>query len=97
MNAMLKSGLLGLVLAATTGAGATELGRLFFTPEQRAQLEYRQPQVVAQPEQPAAPTVNGIVQKHGGACTIWLNGRLQTACNSGEYTVESTPVVAPGK
>lgn len=70
--------LLALVLAATP-AVAQEVGRLFFTPEQRAALDARRKARV--PDKPSAtvvasPTtrVDGFVQRSGGPSTVWVNG-----------------------
>ena len=70
--------LAGLLVAAQ--AGAQELGRLFFTPEQRAALDARRAARV--PDKPAATPqvelpvtrVNGAVQRSGGKSTVWVNG-----------------------
>jgi len=79
--AALAAILAGLLGAATaTGAAAQELGRLFFTPEQRAALDARRKARV--PDKPAATPqvelpvtrVNGIVQRSGGKSTVWVNG-----------------------
>ena len=84
-------------------AQAAELGRLFFTPEQRAQLEYKRAHNEAvEAEESDNPTssvltVNGIVQKRGGARTVWINGRAQNAGNSDERSPESLAVAVPGK
>jgi len=66
--------------AAATCASAQELGRLFFTPEQRAALDARRKARV--PDKPAATPqvespvtrVNGVVQRAGGKSTVWVNG-----------------------
>jgi len=66
--------------AAATGASAQELGRLFFTPEQRAALDARRKARV--PDKPAATPqvespvtrINGVVQRRGGKSTVWVNG-----------------------
>lgn len=103
-------------------AQADGLGRLFFTPEQRAQFEQSRarkashdagntvPQEVAAPKQPenigtteeetgasSVLTVNGIVQKRGGARTVWINGVAQTADSGGERAPESLTVTVQGK
>ena len=72
--------LLALTLLGTTIAGAQELGRLFFTPEQRAALDARRkarvpdkPAAVQQAEHPIT-RVNGAVQRSGGRSTVWVNG-----------------------
>ena len=67
-------------LAGVMSAQAQELGRLFFTPEQRAALDARRKARV--PDKPAAapiaelpvPRVNGAVQRSGGKSTVWVNG-----------------------
>ena len=69
-----------LCAAAATGTAAQELGRLFFTPEQRAALDARRkarlpdkPAATPQAESPVT-RVNGIVQRSGGRSTVWVNG-----------------------
>jgi hypothetical protein len=67
-------------LAGAAGASAQELGRLFFTPEQRAALDARRKARV--PDKPAATPqaespitrVQGAVQRSGGRSTVWVNG-----------------------
>jgi len=97
MNQTLKISLFGLALTAATGVNAEQLGRLFFTPEQRAQLEYGQRQDDDKPSSARSLTVNGIVQKHGGERTVWINGVPQPAGNSNERAPESVPVAIPGQ
>jgi hypothetical protein len=41
-------------------------------------------------------TVNGIVQKHGGARTVWVNGVAQSEDNSRERTPTAQTVSVPG-
>jgi hypothetical protein len=59
-------------------AVAQDLGRLFFTPEQRQALDARRKARV--PDKPAAtaasPTVrlDGYVKRSGGRSTVWVNG-----------------------
>lgn len=70
--------------AANSPAPTQALGRLFYTPAQRAALDdmRRRPQAAIVPEQttalPPAPeyvTLNGIVRRSDGATTIWLNDK----------------------
>lgn len=73
-----------LVLAALAlplaPAQAQELGRLFFTPDQRAALDARRKARV--PDKPAAAAVvvspttrlDGYVQRSFGPSTVWVNG-----------------------
>jgi uncharacterized protein YfaP (DUF2135 family) len=56
-----------------------DLGRLFFTPEQRAALDARRKARI--PDKPAAVIVespvtrlDGIVSRGGGKSTVWVNG-----------------------
>jgi len=57
---------------------AQELGRLFFTPEQRHALDARRKALV--PDKPAAaaasPTMrlDGYVKRSGARSTVWVNG-----------------------
>lgn len=83
------------VCCAVADTGAAELGRLFFTPEQRLQLEYQQ--ASADGSGHAYILVNGVVQKHGGERTIWINGSRQQAGRSDERTPSTVPVAVPGK
>ncbi len=79
-------------------AHATRLGRLFFTPEQRTQLEYDYARTTAVGgDSSSVLMVNGIVQKHGGARTVWINGVPQKAGNSDERSPEALPIAVPGK
>ena len=70
-------------LLLAPAANAQELGRLFFTPDQRAALDARRKARV--PDKPAAvvvasPTtrVDGYVQRSGGRSTVWVNGEALT-------------------
>lgn len=71
-----------IALAGAGGAQAQELGRLFFTPEQRAALDARRKARV--PDKPAATPVtespvtrvNGAVQRGSGKSTVWVNGEM---------------------
>ena len=68
------------VLLWAAGAQAQELGRLFFTPDQRAALDARRKARV--PDKPAAvpvtespvTRVDGAVRRSGGKSTVWVNG-----------------------
>lgn len=97
MNTTIRTSLAGLALAAATGVNAEGLGRLFFTPEQRAQLEYSRQQDSHAPANPRSLIVNGIVQKHSGERTVWINGKAQPAGKSDERAPESVPVSIPGQ
>ena len=67
------------LLAAAPASYAQELGRLFFTPEQRAALDARRKARV--PDKPAAAAVtspvtrlDGYVRRSDGPSTVWVNG-----------------------
>lgn len=87
-----------LVCLFTPTAHAARLGRLFFTPEQRAQLDndYARNATIDGGSS-SVLMVNGIVQKHGGARTVWINGVPQKAGNSDERSPGTLPVAVPGK
>ncbi|MBL8482746.1 MAG: hypothetical protein JNJ60_11145 [Rhodocyclaceae bacterium] len=56
-------------------AGAQEIGRLFFTPAERAardELRLHPPQAAA--PVPTPPSVNGVVRRSAGPPTLWLDG-----------------------
>ena len=107
MKSSLKTGMLsigliaiGLIttgIATTTLAGAAELGRLFFSPEQRAQLDYSYAQAAGPDNNSHMLMLNGIVQRHGGKRTVWINGVPQQAGSSNDRTPESQTVQLPGK
>ena len=67
--------LLWLLAIGSQLAGADELGRLFFTPEQRALLELAQHQATATDAEGEGLTLNGIVLRSDGRQTVWVNGR----------------------
>jgi hypothetical protein len=79
---MTRAGLLLLPLAMALAAptqAAEPLGRLFFTPEQRAALDARRKARV--PDKPAAAAVaspvtriDGYVKRSQGPSTVWMNG-----------------------
>ena len=70
--------LAGILVAQA--CGAQELGRLFFTPEQRAALDARRkarvPDKPAAAEVVASPTtrLDGYVKRSSGPSTVWVNG-----------------------
>ena len=89
--------LLFAIIPTATATAAT-LGRLFFTPEQRMHLDYEYARN-APTEGGSSPfiTVNGIVQKQGGARTVWVNGVSQNADNNGERNPAAQTISVPGK
>jgi hypothetical protein len=90
--------LLGLALGAWVGAAqAQELGRLFFTPEQRAALDERRKARV--PDKPAAVLVespstrlDGYVKRSRGKSTLFVNGEAIP-----EGTATESMVIVPDR
>src|SRR4051812_10280499 len=71
--------LLTVAMFLSTHAVGQELGRLFFTPEQRSALDARRKARI--PDKPAAVVVespvtrvDGFVSRGSGKSTIWVNG-----------------------
>lgn len=93
---LIRPALIILALLITTPANAEELGRLFLTPQQRALLKQGQQLNIDKPVIESL-TVSGIVQKHGGERTVWINGVPQIAGKSDERAPESVPVAIPGQ
>lgn len=92
---------LSLITAAwQTNANATELGRLFYTPQERTQLNLGMLQTNTEATSADAPdylTVNGMIQKKGGNRIVWVNGKQQKAGYSNENQPATVPVTLPGK
>ena len=88
-----------ILLFATFFVSSTQadnLGRLFFTPEQRAQLDYNHARNGTGDDASTSELmVNGIVQQHAGTRTIWLNGTSQKSLSQGDPAAEA--VLLPGK
>lgn len=70
-----------------TDSRADELGRLFYNPEQRRQLER------GESGDTAPHLLKGIVQKHGGRRTIWLGDRMES--HAGSTRPESQRLTSP--
>jgi hypothetical protein len=90
--------LLGAALSAAAGAcrAQEELGRLFFTPEQRAALDARRKARV--PDKPAAAVVasptmrlDGYVKRSAGRSTVFVNREAL------DETSPESPRIAPGQ
>ena len=77
---------------------ASELGRLFFTPQQRQQLEFQETSNNSgESGHRNYIIVNGVVQKHGGSRTVWINGTAQPAEQGKDKTPSAATVAVPGK
>jgi hypothetical protein len=82
----------------SSGASATELGRLFYTPQQRSQLESQQETGdTVEGVKRNYIIVNGVIQKQGGNRIVWLNGTQQPATYGNETAPSTVPVTVPGK
>jgi len=90
-----SSALASLLLSGA--ANAEELGRLFFTAEQRARMDYTYAQNIKPGDNARTLMLNGIVQMHGGKRTAWINGVPQAVGRSDERTPESVSVPLPGQ
>ena len=90
-----SSALASLLLSGA--ANAEELGRLFFTAEQRARMDYTYAQNIKPGDNARTLMLNGIVQLHGGKRTAWINGVPQAVGRSDERTPESVSVPLPGQ
>jgi hypothetical protein len=97
VKACFKFGLCAVAITISTPASAEKLGRLFFTPEQRDQLDYNYAQGAPSDNYNNALMLNGIVQKRGGKRTAWINGVPQAAGRSDEKSPESVAVPLPGQ
>jgi len=97
LRSILKISLSAFALITATLASSDELGRLFFTPEQRKELDYNYAQGASSDNYDHALMLNGIVQKHGGKRTAWINGVPQSVGRSDEKSPESVAVPLPGQ
>jgi hypothetical protein len=89
MRPYFELGLCVFAMTISTLASAEELGRLFFTPEQRNQLDYAYNQDLPSENPNNVLMLNGIVQQHGGKRTAWINGVPQAVGRSDERSPES--------
>lgn len=85
----MKRALLFLLIAG--GAQAQQLGRLFTTPAERAQLDRQRggalpppaveqampPPAALPPSPPASVSVDGFVRRGNGTATVWINQQAQ--------------------
>ncbi|MDR3390158.1 MAG: hypothetical protein P4L77_00345 [Sulfuriferula sp.] len=90
-------------LVAVDALAVPPLGRLFYTPQQRQQIDNQHKPLVRH-ELPAAPEgahYSGYVKRSDGVDTIWLNGRMRavdpSAVKSGQFKLPATPALKPGQ
>lgn len=85
------------LMTAASHVSAGELGRLFYTPQERAQLEAQQASgATIEGVKRNFIVVNGVIQKQGGNRIVWLNGEAQTPVRSNNNPA-SIDVAVPGK
>jgi hypothetical protein len=95
---MSRAALLVIGMLLCSSAPAQDIGRLFFTPEQRAALDARRRSRV--PDKPAAapiiasPTtrLDGYVRRSRGPSTVWVNGMTVDEARPGADARVSVPV-----
>lgn len=91
---------LSLLLCAPIPAPAEALGRLFFTPQQRAainQLRPMQAALLPDTSPPTAPiTVNGEIHHSNGKVTRWINGERQPPQSRGNAPLPVGDTLHPG-
>ncbi len=99
MNRYFPSLLLLTLIGLPTVTRADELGRLFFTPQQRQQMEFQETRGNTGTDSGHRNyiIVNGVVQKHGGHRTVWINGAAQAPEQSGNRNPTTETVTVPGK
>jgi len=90
-----------LCLASPAPASAEELGRLFFTPQQRQDLDRRRATNRAEEETPEIRegplTLEGHVQRSSGKTTTWINGVPQYDSHSSRDPTRLTLVPNEGE
>ena len=82
------------VAASATGA-SVELGRLFFTPERRREIDrQREFKTEEAPKAESAPslTIDGVVTRSSGKRTVWINGAAHDdGAPAGDVAVATSP------
>lgn len=97
MKTLLKlCGLSLYLLLATYAQAEQQLGRLFFTPEQRKQFDFGKFQE-SDGNSSDSLTLNGVVQKDGGSRVVWINGVPQKIGKSDERNPASVPLSIPNQ
>jgi hypothetical protein len=95
---MKRTALLLAAMLLVPCAQAQEIGRLFFTPDQRAALDARRRARV--PDKPAATPIvaspktrlDGYVQRSQGPSTVWINGTTVDEASPGRDSRVSVPL-----
>jgi hypothetical protein len=87
---ILSCALLIIFTSPYVAVGEEKLGRLFFTPQQRIQLEQLENKPKGETEIIISDKiiVNGIVQRNGGSRVVWVNGIPQSRESSNGVSIE---------
>ncbi|SBT08221.1 conserved exported hypothetical protein [Candidatus Accumulibacter aalborgensis] len=90
-----------LVLVPCAARGADDaLGRLFFTPERRQQLDRQREMNILDKQQIQADptlTIDGVVTRSSGKRTAWVNGRPQNEDQTANGLTVTPRLGEPGK
>ncbi len=97
MKRVSASALLLLAVVCSTPVQAESLGRLFFTPAQRANLDAgkKEKNMQAAPVRrgPAIVKLDGVVVRSDGETTVWVNGKASNRGRSGR--IRAAPAADP--
>lgn len=85
------------LLSGTSIVHSDEIGRLFFTPLQRSELDRNYSRIARTETDDRRLVLSGIVQRNGGKRTAWVNGVPQQAGQSDEHSPESMTITLPGQ
>jgi hypothetical protein len=103
MNRLTRISALLLFVSGLGGESlAVDLGRLFYTPAQRAELEAARARNVTQAT-PAAPAVaqpqrfDGVIIRSDGTSTRWVNGRPHAGASGAAAGLKPGQIRANGK
>lgn len=78
-------------------AHATELGRLFFTPQERERMDMQGAVKAEAQSRVDTITVNGMIQKGDGKRVYWINGEPQEAVAAPRKAPASVQITVPGQ
>ena len=90
-------------LVMADALAAQPVGRLFYTPQQRQQIDNQHKPHTPRPlrAQPKDAHYNGYVIRSDGVNTIWVNGQTryvdQSMLNDGQLKLPATPALKPGQ
>lgn len=88
-------GLMGTLAAGAVNAA--ELGRLFFTPQERERMDMQGAVKAEAQSRVDTITVNGMIQKGDGKRVYWINGEPQEAVAAPRKAPASVQITVPGQ